>query len=464
MKTKFLTFLTLTTVLTSASAFSANQPVVVGYWSDWGIYWPERPYAVSGSNNNGAVITNPDLDSQLAKLDIVNYAFLEVDTSDPIQDQSNYKITLNPNNGSLYFYDPWADLSSKDVEFCKQHSAMCQNQDVSWNRGNFQALLAQKNKYPNLKVAISVGGWDHDASFEGRNINLKNPNNPNETISVHIPGAFEKPEKLVESLKALVNEYHIDGIDLDYEPQQGFNATNSKQLVNLVNAIHEALPNLIITLAVFANSGKVKAFDDGANHNWQAIAKNIKYLYVMGYDMHGSFDNPQITGLQSGLYFDQNEPTDPAFPHFNVDEAIKTYLAVGVPAEKIVMGIPSYARFVGGVPATNNGLFQSFTTTPMGDLGAPGGMESYYAIAQQWLNSGGFSEYISTVNGQASGAWAYNPSTQTFGSYDNTVVIDSKVRYIKEKGLGGIMMWELRSDLPANDEASLLKHMAKVKG
>lgn len=418
----------LFSLLTTLPAFSA-QGITVGYWSDWGIYWLERPYPVSGSrNSSGQTLQNPALDSQLDKLDIVNYAFLEVNSKE------------GEDKGSLYFYDPWADLSAKDQKFCSSNPTMCQHQDPSWNLGNFQALLDQRKTHPNLKVQISVGGWDHDASFE--------------------QGAFINPQKFVESLKALVDYYHIDGIDLDYEPSQSYTAENSTQLVKLAKAIHEALPNLSITLAVFADPGKVKAFDGGAQHNWQNIAQYVRYVNIMGYDMHGSFDNPQITGLQSGLYFDAKEPTNPAYPHFNADNAVKAYLAVGIPAEKLVLGIPSYARFVGGVPATDNGLFQNFSITPDGDLGAPGGMESYYTIMNKWLKSGGFTEYRSyDAKGNLSGVWAYNPSLQQFASYDNTALIDVKAQYVKDQGLAGLMMWELRSDLPAYEDASLLMHM-----
>ena len=467
MKIKLLASATLASLIISVPALSANSPVVVGYWSNWGIYSAEpnlRPYPVSGSKNDqGGVLRNAELDSQIAKLDIFNYAFLEVDTTAPTQDPNTHAITPNSKNASLYFYDPWADLSASDASFCQQNSNMCQNQDVSYSRGNFSAAVAQKTQHPNLKVQISVGGWAHDSSFEGRDVTMADPNNPSQTMTYHIKGAFDDPEKFANSLQSLVNHYHIDGIDLDYEPQQGFNSANSAKLVNLAHVIRQKLPNIMITMAVFANPIRVTEFDGGAKHNWQAIAKDVNYINIMGYDMHGSFDNPQITGLQSGLYFDANEPTDPSYPHFNSDIAVKAYLAAGIPAEKLVLGIPSYARAASGVPAANNGLFQRFTSSPSGDLGAPGDMESYYGIVNNWLKNGS-SEYVSLVNGQASGAWSYNPTTGVFASYDNPAVIDTKVKYIKENGLGGIMMWELRSDLPANQENSLMYHMAKVKG
>src|SRR5690606_9212991 len=46
--------------------------------------------------------------------------------------------------------------------------------------------------------------------------------------------------------------------------------------------------------------------------------------------------------------------------------------------------------------------------------------------------------------------WWWNPTTRSFLSGDSTQAIAAKTDYIADKGLGGIMIWELAGDFDYN--------------
>jgi chitinase len=119
----------------------------------------------------------------------------------------------------------------------------------------------------------------------------------------------------------------------------------------------------------------------------------------------------------------------------------------GVPAHKIVIGVPFYARGWTGVPPINNGLYQSAT-------GPAAGFED------------GAERYARIVNSKAPRLrhpvtrqlWTYENGN--FWSYDDPIVIAEKAAYVRQHKLGGIMSWALDQD---DADFALSKAMALAR-
>ena len=163
----------------------------------------------------------------------------------------------------------------------------------------------------------------------------------------------------------------------------------------------------------------------------------------MAYDLHGTWEN--IANHSAALYANPAEPAGTA--NRDIDRAVTDYLAAGVPASKLVLGVPFYGHGWKGVPNVGNGLYQPAD----GPAKASGesGTEAFRA-----LKNLGYPAFRDPV---AQAFWVYSPSAGVFWSYDDPAALLNKTNYIKRKGLAGAMSWELSND---DSTATLLTTLA----
>src|SRR5262249_49342921 len=95
-----------------------------------------------------------------------------------------------------------------------------------------------------------------------------------------------------------------------------------------------------------------------ANLELEKIAEHLDWINLMTYDFHGGWD--QVSGHHAPLFASSKDTTkdETMRTKFNVDAAVKAYLAAKVPPEKVNIGVPFYGRGWGGTGKENNGLFQ----------------------------------------------------------------------------------------------------------
>src|SRR5699024_4905003 len=86
------------------------------------------------------------------------------------------------------------------------------------------------------------------------------------------------------------------------------------------------------------------------------------------------------------------------------------------------------------------------------------GVYSYHYIINELLNKNGFKYYW---NDHAKVPYLYNDDIGEYVTFDNVESIQHKVKFIKESGLAGAMIWELSQDGP---DANLLKAVSHDLG
>jgi chitinase len=286
-------------------------------------------------------------------------------------------------------------------------------------------LRALKKQNPKLKVIVSVGGWLADGFSDAALTDSSR-------------------HEFARSAVALLREYTLDGIDLDWEyPGQGvagikYRAEDKQNFTLLLKTLRAEFDaesdargrigsdRYILTIA----AADREYFDHVEMSKLQVY---VDWINEMAYDFFNSLTS--TTGHQAGLYPSQfSSATDR-----NGDAAVKQYLAAGVPSAKIVLGVPFYGRGFAGVTSLNNGIKQPYERYE--------GDHSYDELVGKFIGKQGFVRYWDE---HAQAPYLWNSASRTFISYDDPQSIATKACYVRERHLGGMMFWDLGSD--RNDE------------
>jgi chitinase len=354
---------------------------IIGYYPGWATYG--RNYQVA--------------DIPATKLTHINYAF------------------ANIADGRCVVGDPYADT---EKVFAGDSTA------PGAPHGNFNQLNKLKAANPGLKSLISVGGWTWSSQFS----------------NAALTDASRKT--FADSCVALMKKYGFDGVDIDWEYPvsgglQNGRSADKQNFTLLLQALNTALDaqgavdsrDYLLTIAGPAGADKVNNIEPAK------VAATVDWINLMTYDYNGNWNN--YTGHNAPL----SKPTGyPGPAGLYAQATVDNYLANGVPASKLVLGVPFYGRSWSNVPSTNNGLYASGTTGP-GTWEA--GMLDYQDIAVNYLTNSG---YAKLRDDSAQVPYLYNKTKGVFVSYDDPASVAAKARYLKQKGLAGGMIWELSAD------------------
>ena len=303
-------------------------------------------------------------------------------------------------------------------------------------RGNFHQLALLKDNNPNLKVLISIGGWTWSNRFSDAALT---------------DASRQKFVKSCIDLYLVQYRGTFDGVDIDWEYPVGGGLTPGRpedkhNFTLLMEEFRRQMDALAQSsgrtyLLTFAASASREAM---GNLELGEVSKSVDWINLMAYDFHVATE--PTTGFLAPLYGSPRDPDPNSRANENVDAAVRGYLAAGVPAKKIVLGIPFYGRAWQG--ATGDGLFAP-AAGPASAKYEPGYMDYTELLGGPLLN------YQQHWDDDAKAPWLFDPASGTFITYDDAQSIQWKVKYLQEHGLGGAMIWEL-----GTDGGNLLKPLA----
>lgn len=324
-------------------------------------------------------------------------------TKDQIEAQKlthiNYAFGVPDQQGNI------APLSKKDVE-------------------NLAALTSLKATNKDLKVLLSIGGWGGCKYFSDAAL------------------TDVARRKFTRSAVDILKKHRLDGIDIDWEypAQVGagniFRPEDKQNFTLFLKALRDGLDtqgkldkrtgtnHYLLTAATGGDTAFVSHTELGKAQAY------LDYVNIMTYDLyHG---NDKVTGHHSPLT--QSAKGDHS-RNSSVD-AVDGHIRAGVPASKIVLGLPFYGRGWADTRDQDNGLFQPAT--------GKHSFISYDELADKFINKNGFTRYW---DADAKAPYLWNPTSHTFISYADPESFTYKIEYVKSKKLAGVMFWEYIYDL-----------------
>ncbi|RJG47883.1 glycosyl hydrolase family 18 protein [Motilimonas pumila] len=339
----------------------------------------------------------------------------------------------------MVIHDPWAAVQMPQGDHI--HSTPY--------KGTYGQMMALKQRYPDLKILPSVGGW---------------------TLSDPFYDFVDKSKRdiFVASAKKFLQTWKFfDGIDIDWEypggqgahPTKGNPDLDGQAYADLMKELRAMLDELSaetgreyqLTSAVGVGYDKIE------DVNYIDAVPHMDYIFAMTYDYYGGWNN--VVGHQTALYCGSHMTADECNgtglddegkprkgPAYTSANGINLLLEKGVPANKLVVGAAMYARGWTGVTEAS----MTDPTNPMTGVGNgkvkgswEAGVIDYKDVVRDYINNPSVQKFYDEA---AEAPYAWNPATGDLITYDDKRSVMAKGQYVKDNGFAGLFSWEIDAD------------------
>lgn len=274
-------------------------------------------------------------------------------------------------------------------------------------------------------VIFTVGGWGNYDGFST-------------AITPAVRPAF------IASILSVLTTWGFDGVDLDMEP---INPSDSDNYKAFIRELHAALQGITTPVGSKPLLTAATAWRADVFSELQAYFDQIN---LMTYDFSGAW--PGWVSWHNSPVYDGGQKFPNGNPVPSIEGKINKFIAAGVAKEKLGIGIDFYGYVWNGY-VTDPG--QGWTIAPQVQDNVPYHkiMGTYYTPENYRWDAGAQAAYLRVDNPDA--------TQKKFISYDDEESIKAKISYIRQKGIGGAIIWELSGgyfkDKPAGQRDPLLQ-------
>ena len=266
-----------------------------------------------------------------------------------------------------------------------------------------------KIQYPNMRTVMAIGGW-----VEGSEKYSK------------LAASSIKRKKFAQNAADFLKKYGFDGIHFHWEhpAHRGGIPEDKQNFVHLLKEVHDVFKpqNLFISAFLRTQSNVLEKAYDVKN-----IAKFVDAIAMMTFDYGGPW-NKKVEFHAPMKSNDEN----------NVESRVNHFMQLGVPAEKIILGIPFFGR--------------TFITSNDGNIGDKAKDQGFDG---PFVKEGGFLGYNEFCRLRKEHEWSVSydsKSSQSIGkfrkdglthvvTFDSPRSVANKVKFAVKKNLGGVWVF-----------------------
>ncbi|MGN0233557.1 MAG: glycoside hydrolase family 18 protein [Bacteroidaceae bacterium] len=252
------------------------------------------------------------------------------------------------------------------------------------NPRRLRAIVDLKRQNPQLKVLLSIGGWGAGGFSE-------------------MASRPDTRQRFCQACARVADEYGLDGIDVDWEypGSSAANISSSPQdrehFTLLMHGLRQALgEGRLLTLATAAMGGY---------YDFPSFVEVVDFVNMMTYDMASA---PRH---HAPLY------TSSLFTGVSCLQAMLAHLEQGVPACKLVLGLPFYGRGTKEL----------------------GGFVDYHRVAS-------LEGFTPRWDREARVPYLVDGQGGVVLGYDDERSLKGKCRFARKRHLRGVMYWDYHGD------------------
>lgn len=330
--------------------------------------------------------------------------------------------------------------------------------DPSMPRNHFAEYEVYAKRYPDVEIMISIGGWARCGFFS------------------EMAYTQAGRESFVQSCMDLMKKYEwIGGIDIDWEypgcsiagerlpdesdpdgdegcPIWGTVKEDADNFTALMADLREAMDAQFgkgtkkLTACCAGSTTTILPLQD-----WAAVAPYMDRINIMSYDMSGVWDG--VTGHQTSFR--------------DTKKTVDYFALLGIPADKLCIGTPLYAlsfvikelnpEQIVGTPCENYRATTNVVTERECKRFEEEASSGYTCKKEgcRWIKDSDFDKgevgWHFTRDDAEGAVYLYNDDEKSqyykwFLTYEDHLSLQTKLDYIKESGVGGIIIWECDQD------------------
>lgn len=249
-------------------------------------------------------------------------------------------------------------------------------------------------------------------------------------------------QKFVNNLMDLVEEYNLDGVDIDWESVSESVKVNATGMNNLMKDLREEMTSRqAVGGTPYFLSAAVPASSWGTasdRFDFVTLDKYVDYINIMSYDMNKTDTTTHLSPLYKSSY-------DRGYG-FGCDYGVTRLTSLGLSRNKIIIGSAGYGK---AYKVTGQSVSTTYPYLGVaGNLTQISGISGSFASGTLYGNAiealiatGRYQKYTEYDNDKLVGSYLYSSVDGIFVTYDSEEAIIAKYQYAQSMEGVGIMCW-----------------------